>query len=63
MGVPVVIPQVSKEGWAIWPAQPNEQDTLATLDLFTLNGFAFHGEVTIDGAKYWVFKQPGMMRT
>lgn len=60
MGAPTVVPQVSREGWAIWPAQPSSPDTLATFDLFTSSGFTFQGEITIDGAKYWLFKQPVM---
>ena len=60
MGAPTVIPQTSKQGWAMWPAQPSEPDTMATLDLFTDAGFEFRGEVTISGAKYWLFKKPGV---
>ena len=58
MGVPTVIPMTSKEGFATWPAQDSDMATLAVFDQFYAGGMFFVGEITIDGGKYWLFKQP-----
>ena len=58
MGAPTIAPITSKHGFATWPSQPSDEDTLAVFDQFYESGFAFVGEITMDGGKYWMFKQP-----
>jgi hypothetical protein len=42
----------------MWPAQKDEQNTLAVLDIFERAGLTFRGEVLLGGAPYWLFKKP-----
>lgn len=58
MGNPTIIPMTSAKGFCTWPAQKREEDTMSVFDMFYEGGFSFVGEITIDGAPYWMFKQP-----
>ena len=58
MGVPTVIPMTTKQGFATWPAQNTDAETMAVFDMFYEGGMLFVGEITIKGGKYWMFKQP-----
>jgi hypothetical protein len=57
MGAPTVTPIVSKQGYAMWPAQKTSDEIMAVFDIFTETGFVFVGEITVIDAKYWLFRK------
>lgn len=58
MGIPTIVPLTSKQGFATWPAQTTDEETIAVFDMFYEGGMMFVGEITVQGGKYWLFKNP-----